>query len=59
MNSNQIKAMREKVMATQEWVYKTKVYQYWLNGSGELCRARLSDLDTMAMYEPEAIEVLD
>jgi hypothetical protein len=51
--------MRKKVLATPDKVYKTKVYQYWINGNGELCRARLSDLDTMAMYEDSAIEILD
>ena len=46
MNTKQIKAIREKVAATQEKVYNTKVYQYWLNGNGELCRARRAELDT-------------
>ena len=55
MNSNQIKAMREKVMATQEKVYNTKVYQYWLNGNGELCRAKRDELDTVDCK----VEVLD
>lgn len=59
MSSEKIKAMHEKVMATATGVYKTKIYQYWINGDGHLCRAYLSGLDTMAMYEPDAIEVLD
>ena len=54
-----IERMREKVMATPDKVYETKVYQYWLNSSGHLCRARLADLGTTAMLEPGAIEVLD
>lgn len=59
MKNKQIETMREKVMATPEKVYKTKVYQYWINGSGQLCRAKLADLDTMSMYEDGALEVLD
>lgn len=55
MTNNQIKAMRAKVMATQDKVYNTKVYQYWINGSGELCRARRAELDTVECE----IEVLD
>lgn len=55
MNNNQIKAMREKVMGTQDKVYETKVYQYWLNGNGELCRARRNELDTLECK----VEVLD
>ncbi len=55
MNNNQVKAMREKVMATQEKVYNTKVYQYWLNGNGELCRAKRDELDTLDCK----VEVLD
>ena len=54
-----IERMRQKVMASPDWVYETKTYQYWINGSGQLCRARLADLDTTAMLEPGAIEVLD
>ena len=53
------KAMYEKVMATPDKVYCTKMYQYWINGNGELCRARLSDLDTTAMLDSGAIEKLD
>lgn len=59
MSSEKIKAMHEKVMATATKVYETKIYQYWINEDGRLCRAYLSDLDTMAMYEPGAIEILD
>lgn len=55
MTNDQIKAMREKVAATQTKVYNTKVFQYWLNGNGELCRARRSELDTVDCN----IEVLD
>jgi len=59
MTSKQIKAIREKVNAAPDKVYSTKVYQYWLNGSGQLCRARLADLDTAAMYNDNAIQILD
>ena len=59
MNNEQVKAMRQKVMATDDKVYNTRTYQYWINGSGELCRAKRSDLDTMAMYEEGAIEILE
>ena len=51
--------MREKVLATPEKVYNTKIYQYWITSNGSLCRARREDLDTMAMYDAGAIEVLD
>lgn len=51
--------MRAKVMATPDKIYKTSVYQYWINGSGNLCRARLEDLDTTAMLEDGAVEILD
>lgn len=47
MTTNQIKAMHDKVMATQEKVYNTKVYRYWLNGNDELCRAKRNELDTV------------
>lgn len=59
MKTIDIERMREKVLATLDHVYVTKVYQYWINSSGQLCRARLADLDTTAMLEPGAIEVLD
>lgn len=51
-------AIYETVKASPDKVVNTKVYQYWLNGNGELCRARRSDLDTTAMLEPDAIEIL-
>lgn len=59
MKNINIERMREKVLATLDHVYETKVYQYWIDSSGKLCRARLVDLDTTAMLEPGAIEVLD
>ena len=59
MTTKQIETMRAKTIGTADKVYKTKVYQYWIDASGHLCRARLEDLDTMAMYEPDAVEVLD
>ena len=55
----QIEGMRVKVLKTDNYVYHTKAYQYWLDPGGHLVRARLSDIDTMAMYEQDAIEVLD
>lgn len=55
MNSNQIKNIREKVMATPDKVYNTKVYQYWINGNGELCRSRRDELDTIECQ----VEILD
>ena len=51
-------AIYDKVKAAPDKVYNTKVYQYWLNGNGELCRAKRTDLDTAAMLEPGAIEIL-
>ena len=59
MNSKQIESMRSKVMQTLDKVYNTKVYQYWIDADGHLVRARLDNLDTVAMLDPEAIEVLD
>ena len=53
--NNTIKNIRDKCLKTFDKVYKTRVYQYWINGNGELCRARLEELDT-----PDCkIEVLD
>lgn len=52
---NQAGAIREKVLATPDKVYSTKVFQYWINGNGELCRARKADLDTVECE----IEILD
>ena len=51
-------AIYDKTKAAPDKVYNTKVYQYWINGSGELCRAKHTDLDTTAMLEPGAIEIL-
>lgn len=59
MTVKQINAIREKVNATPDKVYNTKVYQYWINGSGQLCRAKLADLDTTEMYTENAIQILD
>lgn len=47
-----------KTSAAPDKVYRTKKYQYWINGNGELCRALLANLDTMAMYDSGSIEVL-
>lgn len=55
MTFTERKRMREKVMQTIDKVYCTKKYQYWINGSGELCRARLDELDTVDCE----IEILD
>lgn len=51
-------AIYEQVKASPDKVINTKVYQYWLNGSGELCRSKRADLDTTAMLEHGAIEIL-
>lgn len=59
MTTKQIESIRKKALASYNKVYKTKVYQYWIDASGHLCRARIADLDTMAMYENGAIEILD
>ncbi len=59
MTTKQINAIREKVNAAPDKVYNTKVYQYWINGSGQLCRARIVDLDTTKMYSENAIQILD
>ena len=59
MTTKQIESIRNKVNAAPDKVYKTKVYQYWFNGSGQLCRARLADLDTTEMYNDNAIQILD
>lgn len=40
------KRMLEKVLKTCDKVYNTKKYQYWVNGNGELCRARQDELNT-------------
>ena len=55
MTHTERQRMREKVMATPDKVYNTKKYQYWINGSGELCRARQDELDTVECE----IEILD
>ena len=55
MTITERKRMREQVMATDTKVYNTKKYQYWINGNGELCRARRDELDTVDCE----IEVLD
>ena len=55
MTFTERKRMREQVMKTDNKVYNTKKYQYWINGNGELCRARLDELDTVDCE----IEVLD
>ena len=59
MTAKQINTIRKKVNAAPDKVYNTKVYQYWINGSGQLCRARLANLDTMEMYTENAIQILD
>jgi len=59
MTTKQINEIRENVNAAPGKVYNTKLYKYWLNGSGQLCRARLADLDTTEMYNENAIQILD
>lgn len=59
MKQSKIDAMRERVLSAPDKVYENEVYQYWIDASGHLCRAFLDDLDTMAMYEEGAIEILD
>lgn len=51
-------AIYDKTKDATDKVYNTKVYQYWINGNGELCRAKRADLDITAMLEPGAIEIL-
>lgn len=51
--------MRAKVMATPDKIHTTKTFQYWIDAAGHLCRARIEDLDTTAMLEDGAVEVLD
>ncbi len=55
MTHTERERMRNKVMAADTKVYNTKVYQYWINSNGELCRARRDELDTINCE----IEVLD
>lgn len=47
--------LREKTLATIDKTYRTKKYLYWVNGAGELCRARLDELGTVDC-EVEVIE---
>ena len=59
MTPRKAEAMREKVLRSACQVYENEVYQYWIDANGHLCRAMLDDLDTLGMYENEAVEVLD
>lgn len=59
MKIERINSIREKVMSSPDKVYNTKVYQYWINGNGELCRTKQENLDTMEMYNKDAIQILD
>lgn len=47
MTHTERQRLREKTLAAPDKTYRTKKYQYWINGSGELCRARINDLDTV------------
>lgn len=55
MNKTQIERIREKTMTAENKVYNTKVFQYWINGNGELARARKTELNTIECK----IEILD
>ena len=59
MTAKQIDTIRAKTMAAHDKVYKTKIYQYWIDANGHLCRAKLANLDTTAMYNTNAIQILD
>ena len=59
MKIERISSIREKVMQSPEKVYNTKTYQYWINGNGELCKAKRADLDTMKMYDKDAIQIIE
>lgn len=54
-----IENIRKKVLASDSKICTTKIYQYWIDGSGHLKRARKQDLDSMEMYKESAIETLD
>lgn len=58
MTTKQIETIRQKVMQTPEKVYNTKAYQYWIDANGHLVRARVGDLDTTALLDPNAVEDL-
>ena len=55
MNKTQVEIIREKTIATEKKVYNTKVFQYWINGNGQLVRAKKQDLNTIECE----IEILD
>ena len=55
MNKTQIERIREKTVAMENKIYNTKIYQYWINGNGQLARAKKKDLDTLECK----IEILD
>lgn len=55
MNKTQIERIREKTMTAENKVYNAKVYQYWINGNGQLARAKKQDLNTIECE----IEILD
>lgn len=55
MNKAKIEEIRKKTLATQDKVYNAKIYQYWINSNGELCRARKTELDTIECK----IEIID
>lgn len=59
MTKEKIKDLREKTLATPDKIYNTRVYQYYIDASGHLCRVRRKDLDTISMYSPDAVEILD
>lgn len=58
MKRDKIEAMRKRVLSTPDKVYTNEVYQYWINGNGELLRAFVEDLDTMEMYKKGAFEII-
>ena len=59
MTQQQIDAIRAKTEAAPDKVYNTRVYQYYIDAAGHLCRARRADLDTIAMLDPDAVQILD
>ena len=59
MKQAKIEAMRGRVLSAPDKVYTNDVYQYWINGNGQLCRAFVDDLDTTEMLKEGAIEILD
>ena len=55
MTTKQIESIKAKVNASLDHEYKTKVYLYWIDINGKLCRARLDTIGRTS-YKAETVE---